>query len=93
MSAKKATLVVCPRCRAEIQPVPIVYGYPAPEAMREADAGRIRLGGCMIGDESPEFECPACGGPLPFSSEPRAEGEGVPSHRWRGNRGRNATRP
>ncbi len=47
-----------------------MYGYPTPEAFAEADAGSIRLGGCMIGPESPEFECPACGGALPFVSEP-----------------------
>jgi hypothetical protein len=64
-------LVSCPRCRAAIQPVPILYGYPTQEAFAEADAGRIRLGGCMIGNESPEFECPACGGALPFVSEAR----------------------
>jgi hypothetical protein len=70
MSTQGPNLVVCLRCRAEIEPVPILYGYPTPEAFEEAEAGRIRLGGCMIGAESPEFECPACGGPLPFASEP-----------------------
>ncbi len=68
---KQPPLVTCPRCRAEIQPVPILYGYPSPEMFADAEARRIRLGGCMIGDESPEFECPACGGALPFVSEPR----------------------
>jgi hypothetical protein len=81
VSRERPMLVTCPRCRAEIQPVPIVYGYPTPEAFAEADAGHIRLGGCMIGDESPEFECPACGGALPFASKPR-----------RGRRGRTVTR-
>ena len=66
------TLVPCPRCHADIEPLPILYGYPTPEAFAEAEAGRIRLGGCMVGEESPEFECPACGAALPFSSEPRA---------------------
>ena len=47
-----------------------MYGYPTPEAFHEADAGRIRLGGCMVGDESPEFECPACGGALPIAAKP-----------------------
>ena len=64
-------LVSCPRCDAEVEPVPILYGYPTPEAMQEADAGRIRLGGCMVGAESPEFVCPACDAALPFASEPR----------------------
>jgi endogenous inhibitor of DNA gyrase (YacG/DUF329 family) len=63
-------LVSCPRCDTEVEPVPILYGYPTPEAMQEVEAGRISLGGCMVGDESPEFECPACGGALPFAAEP-----------------------
>jgi rubrerythrin len=57
---------VCPRCRAEIVPVPIVYGYPSPELFLEADAGKVKLGGCIVGDESPDFACPACDAPLPF---------------------------
>ena len=60
--------VVCPRCHTEIRRVPILYGEATYEAFLEAEAGRIRLGGCMVGDESPEFECPACGGALPFAS-------------------------
>ncbi len=60
----------CPRCDTEIEPLPILYGYPTPEAFLDYEAGRLALGGCMIGPESPEFECPRCGAPLPFASEP-----------------------
>ena len=27
-----------------------MYGYPAPEAMEEAEKGNLKLGGCMIYD-------------------------------------------
>jgi predicted RNA-binding Zn-ribbon protein involved in translation (DUF1610 family) len=33
---------------------------------RAAERGEIALGGCIVGDESPEFECPACGAKLPW---------------------------
>lgn len=56
----------CPRCKAEIEPVPIVYGYPTSELWDEALTGRVQLGGCMVGDESPDYACPACEAPLPW---------------------------
>ncbi len=58
--------VVCPRCRAEIEPLPIVYGYPTHATFLEAEAGRVSLGGCMVGPESPEFECPECEATIPL---------------------------
>jgi len=63
--------VACPGCGADIVPLPIIYGYPTPVTFLEYEAGRLALGGCMVGPESPEFECPACGRALPFASEPR----------------------
>jgi len=61
----------CPGCHAEIEPLPIIYGYPTPETFLEYEAGRLALGGCMIDPESPAFECPACGASLPVASGPR----------------------
>lgn len=48
----------CPLCGAE-EIVPILYGYPSPEAQRLADAGKIELGGCL-GFGSP-WICESCG--------------------------------
>jgi hypothetical protein len=59
----------CPRCRQMIRPVPIVYGYPTSETFEAAEAGKVRLGWCMVGDEDPEFACPACDASLPWTSD------------------------
>ena len=64
-------LRTCPRCRAQIDPLPIVYGYPTRETWLEAQSGRIRLGGCVIGDESPDYVCPACDALLPWVNPDR----------------------
>ena len=65
---------ICPRCRAEIRPVPIVYGLPDSKLMVDAEAGRIRLGGCIVGAESPDYACPECEAPLPFVNPDRLTG-------------------
>ncbi len=57
---------ICPRCGAAIQPVPVLYGYPTHEAFEAAERGEIRLGGCVVGDESPDYACPTCDGFLPW---------------------------
>lgn len=49
----------CPRCGgAEL--VPIVYGLPSPELGERARRGEVALGGCCVGDSSPEFRCTLC---------------------------------
>ena len=55
----------CPRC-GSTDAVPIIYGYPDVELGMAAERGEIVLGGCLIGDESPDFECRGCGNPLPW---------------------------
>ncbi len=49
----------CPQCGSQ-RVVPIVYGYPAPETARRAEAGEIRLGGCCITDHDPTWHCEDC---------------------------------
>jgi hypothetical protein len=41
--------------------IPIVYGYPSHDMHESAGRGEIRIGGCMIGGSSPDWECPVCG--------------------------------
>ena len=55
----------CPRC-GSTESTPILYGYPTNEAFEAAQRGEIALGGCIVGDESPDFECRGCGAALPW---------------------------
>ncbi len=59
------TFPPCPTC-GSAGVVRIVYGYPAPETFEAADRGEIALGGCVIGEESPAYECRECQAPLPW---------------------------
>lgn len=38
----------------------IVYGYPSNELILQAKAGKVKLGGCCIFDEQPEYFCEDC---------------------------------
>jgi hypothetical protein len=64
MSRTRPAERICPECRKSIVPVPIAYGYPSPEMFEDADAGRVRLGGCVITGDDPQWACPACEAPL-----------------------------
>ena len=59
---RKATRrrATCPKC-GSLDVVPILYGYPMPEAMEAAEKGLISLGGCCVGDSDPRKQCKACG--------------------------------
>jgi len=69
--ATKPELRTCPRCREKVTPLRIVYGYPTGETFERAARGEIRLGGCVVGFEDPEFCCPACGAFLPWTADER----------------------
>lgn len=50
----------CPACD-EGTLRPIVYGLVQDGKLRErADRGAVMLGGCQVGQDSPEWECPEC---------------------------------
>lgn len=49
----------CPKCGSKIS-VKIVYGMPNYELFEEAEAGKVKLGGCMIIEGSPEYFCMEC---------------------------------
>ena len=55
----------CPRCGSP-DAICIAYGFSGPELWEAAERGEIRLGGCMTGPESPDFECLGCGAALPW---------------------------
>jgi hypothetical protein len=53
------TSTTCPRCGSQ-DVVQIVYGMPGPELVEESAAGRVALGGCMVGPDSPDSLCQNC---------------------------------
>ncbi len=52
----------CPACEAQDY-VHVIYGLvmPSEELNQEIKEGSARLGGCLVGARSFEFECKACG--------------------------------
>ena len=53
---------ICPKCKSE-NIIPIMYGYPASEAMEAAVAGELKLGGCEVyidGCDMPDKFCKDC---------------------------------
>ncbi|MHC5111152.1 MAG: hypothetical protein ACYTHJ_14880 [Planctomycetota bacterium] len=49
----------CPKCGSR-HVIPIVYGLPSDDAIAEAEAGKIYLGGCCVFRDDPEFACGEC---------------------------------
>jgi hypothetical protein len=73
----------CPRC-GSTDAVEIIYGLPDMELGMAAERGEVVLGGCIVGDESPDYECRRCGTPLPWvrpsdEDDHEAEREGEPT--------------
>jgi hypothetical protein len=50
----------CPHCSSS-DVVRIVWGFPTLNAFRDAEAGRVALGGCCVTDQDPEWHCMECG--------------------------------
>ena len=48
----------CPKCGGKA--VPICYGYPPVELMKEAEKGNVVLGGCIVGGNDPKWSCKKC---------------------------------
>ena len=59
------TLPPCPSC-GSTDSIRIAYGLPGIEMAEAEERGEIRLGGCLIGPESPDYECLGCGVALPW---------------------------
>jgi hypothetical protein len=71
LTPSQTTFPPCPAC-GSLELLEIVYGYPGHELF-EADArGEVVLGGCVVGPESPDYECRDCHAPLPWVA-PRSE--------------------
>ena len=50
----------CPKCNKQ-NIIPIVYGYPSDKLLSDASAGNVRLGGCVIFGDDPNYSCKDCG--------------------------------
>ena len=59
------TFPPCPTC-GSTEAIRIAYGYPDFELWQAEERGEIVLGGCVIGPESPDYECRRCGAGLPW---------------------------
>jgi hypothetical protein len=49
----------CPKCN--IPMLVIVYGLPSDATIERYKRGKIALGGCIIHNDNPEYQCPECG--------------------------------
>jgi hypothetical protein len=50
---------VCPVCQSR-DVVPILYGMPTLRAHKEASEGKVKLGGCIMNIDNPQFHCKNC---------------------------------
>ncbi len=57
----------CPKCKSK-KVLPIVYGLPDKNLAREAEQGKVVLGGCCIGDDDPRWSCGDCGNEWRYKS-------------------------
>jgi hypothetical protein len=71
LSAGDGLVKKCPRCGSQAV-IPIVYGLPAPELVRKAEAGEVVLGGCEYDPSYPIYACRDCGEQW---NQPRASGQ------------------
>ncbi len=51
--------MICPKCGSS-NSIKIVYGLPIYEAGLKAQEGKIKLGGCCITGDNPEYFCKDC---------------------------------
>jgi hypothetical protein len=49
----------CPKCGSK-NSIRIIYGMPTHKTFLEAEAGKIKLGGCDLDDNYPEYHCKDC---------------------------------
>ena len=49
----------CPKCGSK-NSVKFVYGMPSYELFEEAQAGKVKLGGCVITEDNPDYCCKDC---------------------------------
>ena len=50
----------CPNCSSAEFVVPIRYGMPGPGMQQKYYEGEIKLGGCMVAMDNPNWHCKKC---------------------------------
>lgn len=65
--AQRKEAVLCPAC-GSTRVVPIVYGYPASDLVRDAEQGLVVLGGCSVNEADPTRACLDCDHPWNHST-------------------------
>ena len=55
-------MTACPHCGKPLKVIPVVYGYPAPEAFDAEQRGELVIAGCMRGEDDAPYACTNCGG-------------------------------
>ena len=50
----------CPNCSSAESVVPIRYGMPGLEMQQKHHEGKIKLGGCMVEIDDPNWHCKEC---------------------------------
>lgn len=48
----------CPKCHGEL--IPIIYGLPSYETFLKQEKGEVKLGGCMVNPNNPNYYCKTC---------------------------------
>ena len=52
--------VKCPKCKSSDSVMPIMYGMPGVEMQQKYYEGKIKLGGCMVAMDNPNWHCKKC---------------------------------
>ena len=50
----------CPNCSSAESVIPIRYGMPGPGMQQKYYEGEIKLGGCMVAMDNPNWHCKKC---------------------------------
>jgi hypothetical protein len=64
MNTREARPRACSKC-GSTDAVRIVYGYPTIDLFQAEQRGEVSLGGCIVGNEPPDYACRSCGAALP----------------------------
>ena len=49
----------CPKCGSS-NVIKIIYGLPSYELFQDAEKGKVKLGGCIIREDNPNWYCKDC---------------------------------
>ena len=50
----------CPICNLKKDVIPIIYGLPDDALFKKGQKGEVKLGGCVVMDDAPQWYCKKC---------------------------------